>query len=51
MAKENLIGVKAKNSLNHSILKQSGCATGNNTTLFTVNWWSAILASKTTGAV
>ena len=33
MAKENLIGIKAKNCLNPSILKQSGCATGNNTTL------------------
>ena len=39
MAKENLIGIKAKNCLNPSILKQSGCATaGSNTTLVIVNW-------------
>ena len=37
MAKENLIGIKAKNSLNPSILKQSRSATGNNTTMVIVN--------------
>ena len=49
MAKENLIGIKAKNSLNPIILRQSRCASGNNTTLVIVNWQPVILASKTTG--
>ena len=49
MAKENLIGIKAKKSFNPSILKQSRCATGNNTTLIIINWQSVILATKTTG--
>ena len=49
MAKDNLIGIIAKNPFNSSILKQSRCATGNNTTLVIVNWQSAILATKTTG--
>ena len=49
MAKENLIGIKAKKSFNPSILKQSRCATGNNTTLVIVNWQSMIFATKTTG--
>ena len=37
MAKENLMEIKAKHSLNPSIFKQSRCATGNNTTLVIVN--------------
>ena len=49
MARENVIGIKAKKSFNPSILKQSRCATGNNTTPVIVNWQSAIHATKTTG--
>ena len=45
MAKEKLIGIRAKTS----IVRQSRCASGNNTTLIIVNWQSAILATKATG--
>ena len=43
----NLIGIKAKNSLDPSILKQSRLAIGTKTTLAIVNRQSAILATKT----